>query len=271
MNKKISLFKAIKKLSAVLLLFLALGCMSTGGAAATVPPDIGISWCEDPAQEEHGEDLQAYIDTVAAAGGNPVLLPLIENENQAKEILGAIDGLVLTGGEDIDPSLYGEAPHANLEYTNPQRDASDSLLLAAALKSDFPVVAVCRGVQFLNVFQGGTLYQDLPSQYGTDQLHRSADEVDFEYHDIAVEEGSLLAGIMGQPVLNANSWHHQGIKDVGAGLDVIAIAEDGMIEALQLDDAAFVLGVQFHPEWHYVEGDTEYLAIFEELVKFASE
>ncbi|GAB1476434.1 gamma-glutamyl-gamma-aminobutyrate hydrolase family protein [Bacillota bacterium] len=258
-------------LSLLLSAFVLFGC---GGEAVDSPaelPDIGISWCDDIDVEEYGEDLQAYIDAVEKAGGNPVLLPLIETEEAAESLLDSIDALVLTGGEDVDPSYYGEDPDPNLEDVNVERDTSDFLLLQAALDRDLPVLAICRGFQVLNVISGGSLYQDIPTLYGTEVLHRSVDQVDFAYHDIDISEGSLLADIMGAGTLNVNSWHHQGVKNLGEGLDVIANSEDGMVEAVQKEGSTFVLGLQFHPEWHVDYGETEHLKIFEKLVELASE
>jgi putative glutamine amidotransferase len=269
MKKKTFKFTLIL-LTLILTVFLAFGCGNSDDSSKSDIPKIGISWCEDIDADEHSEDLQVYINAVEQAGGDPVLLPLIEDEDQADEVLDTIDGLVMTGGEDIDPSYYGEEPDSKLETVNAERDKSDNYLLKAALDEDFPILAICRGVQFLNVVCGGTLYQDIPTQYDTDILHRSTDQVDFVYHDIDIVKGSKLADIMGAGTLNVNSWHHQGIKKLGDGLTVVATAKDGMIEAVEKDDATFVLGLQFHPEWHIDDGDTEFLPIFQTLVEYAS-
>lgn len=256
-------------LNVIVLSLVMIGCASHDFPAfddATTPQiKIGISWLEDPNQAEHGEDLQAYIDAVVASGAEPVLLPLIVNNAQAHQIVESLDGLILTGGEDIDPQLYGEAPIEQLEEIIPERDLSDLLLLEAALEQDLPMVAICRGMQVLNVYQGGSLYQDLPTQKPSHIEHRCPDLVDFTYHSIEIKPGSLLAEILAADKVEVNSWHHQGIKTVGTNLKVIATAEDGMIEALQKSDSRFVLGLQFHPEWQYVEGNQQMLAIFEEL------
>jgi|GEM_PF-443301 len=237
-----------------------------GGASVK----IGLSWMEDINAEEHGEDLQAYIDAVKAAGAEAVLLPLITSAEQAQNETGNIDALIMTGGGDIDPAEYGEAPSDLLEDVDTARDKSDLLLLKAAIDKDIPVLATCRGMQVLNVLQGGTLYQDIPTQFGTSILHRSVDQVDFAYHDITVKSGSFIDQIMGKTRFSVNSWHHQGIKDLGKGLEVTATSDDGMIEAVELQGAAFVLGVGFHPEWLVADGQTEFLAFFERLIEEAS-
>ncbi len=258
-------------LSLVLVAFLALGCNGTEGNLNSELPDIGISWCDDIDTDEYGEDLQAYVDAVKKAGANPVLLPLFNSEEEVSAMIDTFDALILTGGEDIDPSYYNEEPDAYLEDVNLERDKSDYLLLEKALEKDMPILAICRGCQYLNVISGGTLYQDIPTLYDTDILHRSEDEIDFEYHDIAISEGSHLANIMGAGTLNVNSWHHQGIKELGSGLVVTAISEDGMIEAIERTDAKFTVGLQFHPEWHVDDGDEDFLKIFKELTLLAKD
>lgn len=268
---KNTIFKSsVVLLSFVLLAFISFGCRNNDSSSNPDLPDIGISWCEDIDTDEHSEDLQAYIDAVEQAGGKPVLLPLIEDEDQAEKALAAVDGLVMTGGEDIDPSYYHEEPDANLETVNPARDKSDYILLSTALEKDMPVLAICRGCQYLNVICGGTLYQDIPTQYNTKLQHRSTDQVDFVYHDIDISEGSHLADMMGEGKLNVNSWHHQCIKDLGRGLKSVATAEDGIVEAIEKEDATFVVGLQFHPEWHVDYGDTQFLDIFKKLVEHSS-
>jgi putative glutamine amidotransferase len=262
--------------SLFLLVFFTLGCVGNNGAidgGTNIPVDgdrpiIGISWCEKTDVSEYSEDLQAYIDAAELAGGVPMLLPLITDEAGANEWLEEIDALIMTGGEDIDPSYYNEKADANLEDVNSERDQSDYILLTAALEKNMPVLAICRGHQMLNVVCGGSLYQDIPTQYETDILHRSLDEVDFEYHDIGIVKGSKLAEILDSGTIGVNSWHHQAIKDLGQGLYIVATSADGMVEAIEREGMAFVLGVQFHPEWHVDDGDMEYLAIFEKLVEY---
>lgn len=228
---------------------------------------IGISWCEETDVEEYSEDLQAYIDAVDKAGGVSLLLPLIAEKGEAEEALDSIDALIMTGGEDIDPSYYNEEPNANLEEVNSPRDKSDYILLTAALEREIPLLAICRGHQMLNVVCGGTLYQDIPTQYETEVFHRSPDQVDFEYHNIGIVKGSALAEIMGSGTIAVNSWHHQAIKNLGEGLYVIATAADGIVEAIEGDGNTFVVGVQFHPEWHVDDGDIVHLELFKKLVE----
>ena len=230
---------------------------------------MGLAWLADFENGEVDEDTQAYIDAVTRAGGEPVLLEQATDLDSAKAALDTVDALILTGGEDVDPSYYNEAPAPMLEAPNPARDTSDYWMMTAALDEDFPTLATCRGMQVMNVVCGGTLYQDLPTQFDSDIQHRDPELVDFTYHDVTIEDGSLLAQIMGAGKLNVNSWHHQGIKTVGEGLTVTARSDDGLVEALEMQDKTFMLGVQFHPEWRVVEGDDSFLPFFTALMDAA--
>lgn len=240
-------------------------------AAAKVK--VGISWQEDIDAEEHGEDLMAYINTVEKAGGEPVLLPLVTNEDEAKAELEKVDCLIMTGGEDIDPSYYNEEPDPNLEEVNKERDVSDMAFMQAAIDTDFPTLCTCRGMQVLNVASGGSLYQDIPTteQFKEQKVvHRDPEEIDFTYHDLTIEEDSQLARIVGDADMEFNSWHHQGIKDVGENLKVTATSEDGSIEGLERTDCSYIVGVQFHPEWSVEEGDDSFLVFFTDLMDQAA-
>ena len=236
-------------------------------AAAKVK--VGISWQEDINTDEHGEDLMAYVNTVEKAGGEPVLLDLVTDQESAKAELAKVDCLILTGGEDVDPSYYGEEPDPALEDVNKERDVSDMALLQEAIDEDMAVLCTCRGAQVLNVLSGGSLYQDIPS---TEQfkdsgvLHRDPEEIDFTYHEVTIEEGSLLSQIVGKSRLNVNSWHHQGLKDIGENLVVTATSDDGMVECIERTDCTYVIGVQWHPEWSVEEGDDSFLVFFTDLM-----
>ncbi|MBQ6496440.1 MAG: gamma-glutamyl-gamma-aminobutyrate hydrolase family protein [Firmicutes bacterium] len=230
---------------------------------------VGISWQEDIDQEEHGEDLMAYVHTVEKAGGEAVLLPLVKDQEEAKAELEKVDCLIMTGGEDVDPAYYGEEPDENLEEVNKERDVSDMAMLQEAIDEDMPVLCTCRGLQVLNVLSGGSLVQDIPTseEYKDSKIqHRDPAEEDFTYHDLTIEEDSLLAQIVGDTTLNANSWHHQGIKELGDNLKVTATSEDGMIEGIERTDCSYIVGVQFHPEWNVEEGDDSYLVFFTDLM-----
>jgi len=193
---------------------------------------------------------ESYFELVASAGGRPVLLPPPStgpggSGAGADEVIDVIDGLVLTGGGDVDPFAYGERPGPEVGGVDVNRDVSERALLAAALRADMPVLAICRGCQILNVELGGTLHQHVPDVVGT-LAHRSAP---FEFGDVEVETvpGSVAAEVFGDTTTVLCS-HHQSIRDIGRGLVPTAASADGVIEAVEMPSARFVLGVQWHPE-----------------------
>jgi putative glutamine amidotransferase len=193
---------------------------------------------------------EAYYELVAAAGGRPLLLPPLRRAPSgpgfgAEEVIDHLDGLVLTGGGDVDPAAYGEKAEPEVGGVDPVRDASERALLRAALAVDLPVLAVCRGCQILNVELGGTLFQHLPEVVGHD-AHRHAPSV-FGEVKVTTEPGSRTESVFG-PAATVLCSHHQSIKEMGAGLVATAHADDGVIEAVELTGSSFVLGVQWHPE-----------------------
>jgi putative glutamine amidotransferase len=193
---------------------------------------------------------ESYYELVAAAGGRPVLLPPLRTAAAgpgfgATDVIDSLDGLVLTGGGDVDPAAYGEAADPEVAGVNPVRDDSERALLAAALKVDLPVLAVCRGCQILNVELGGTLHQHLPDVVGNDQ-HRRAPLV-FGEVGVTTAPGTQTSAVFGSTTTVLCS-HHQSIDRLGAGLVATAHADDGVIEAVELPGSLFVLGVQWHPE-----------------------
>ncbi len=221
--------------------------------ASSQPPRIGLSTYVEDARwgvwHEGAALLPAsYVRVVAAAGGLPVMLPPIvpvDVESSVAAALGGIDGLVLTGGPDVDPARYGEAPHPETDVPRGERDRWELDLVRAALAVDLPVLAVCRGAQLLNVALGGSLHQHLPHVVGS-AVHRPELGT---YGSIAVrvEPASRLASIVGDgPEVSCH--HHQAIDRVGAGLAVSARAPDGTIEAVEVTGARFAVGVQWHPE-----------------------
>ena len=202
----------------------------------------------------------AYVQALERAGGRPVLIP--PSEHGIEETLDAVDGLVFSGGSDLDPDLYDQEPHDETFGVVPERDRAELALLEAALARDLPVLAVCRGSQVLNVARGGDLVQHLPDLVG-DEKHKHTPGT-FADHDITLQPGTRLASLLGDhaPV---KSHHHQGFGRVGDGLRVAAHAEDGTIEAVEDPSRRFALGVLWHPE------AGEDLKLFEELVDAARE
>ena len=184
-----------------------------------------------------------YVEMVEAAGARPLLVP--PSEDGVEETLDALDGLLLSGGADLDPKVYGAEAHPATNGTRPARDRAELALLEGALARDLPVLAVCRGSQVLNVALGGDLVQHLPEVLG-DERHREVPGT-FSEHGVRVEEGSRLAAILGEHV-PVKSSHHQGFGRVGEGLRPVAWADDGTLEGLEDPARRFALGVLWHPE-----------------------
>jgi gamma-glutamyl-gamma-aminobutyrate hydrolase PuuD len=200
------------------------------------------------------------VQAVERAGGRPVLIP--PSEDGVEETLGAVDGIVFSGGSDLDPELYDGEPHEQTFGIVPERDRAELALLEAALARDMPVLAVCRGSQVLNVARGGDLVQHLPDVVGDDK-HKHTPGA-FADHDVTLEPGTRLAELLGDRAA-VKSHHHQGFGRLGEGLRVAAHAEDGTIEAVEDPSHRFALGVLWHPE----AGEDRKL--FEELVGAAVE
>ncbi len=222
---------------------------------------IGITRCHRIAD---------YIEAVAASGAEPVVL---EADHGPQGLLKYLDGLVLSGGGDVDPALFGEAPHPAYSPAEEGRDAAEIALVHAALVSKTPVLAICRGIQVLNVAAGGTLVQDIPTEVRHSLAHRIDKHKDFPAHEVAVSPGSKLASLLGadasRPIVEVNSRHHQAVKAVAPGFHVTAKAIDGVIEALESDDrSAFCVGVQWHPE--NFGADSRFRQLFRGLIHAAS-
>jgi len=216
-------------------------------------PLIGITPDEGLTTGPHGlprlELKRAYADAVASAGGLPVVLPVTQDESMIESYLAILEGLVVSGGAfDVPPELYGEKPRPGLGETKPLRTAFELALLQAALDRDLPVLGVCGGMQLLNVACGGTLYQDLRRELPSAGQHEMEGDRRLPSHEVSVTAGTQLAAATGPGSLMVNSTHHQAVKKVGAGLVVSAVAPDGMVEAIEMPERRFALGVQWHPE-----------------------
>jgi putative glutamine amidotransferase len=189
-----------------------------------------------------------YVDAIETAHGASLLVTPAHAPASLECLMDLADGLVLSGGEDVDPARYGEDPHPQLGITNPLRDAMELHALQCALRREIPVLAICRGMQLMNVCFGGTLYQDLPSQRPGEIVHEQDAPVGHRWHHANVKTGSRLEHIFGTEELFINSFHHQAVRRLGDGLRPVAWAEDGVIEAVEADGFPWVFGVQWHPE-----------------------
>jgi putative glutamine amidotransferase len=198
-----------------------------------------------------------YVKAVRKAGALPVLLPIVD-PSDAAAVLQTVDALIVTGGCDVDPTNYGAAPEPMLGPTDLVRDAADLAITRAAVESNVPTLATCRGIQVLNVAMGGTLMQHIDQHMRTDMYNE-------DVHAVDIDPSSRLATILGTEALGVNSMHHQVIDRLGTGVRAVAHNHDGHIEAIEIDTSPAVLGVQWHPEMLRHRGD--HLALFEDLVR----
>jgi gamma-glutamyl-gamma-aminobutyrate hydrolase PuuD len=228
-------------------------------------PHIGLDAdFKDDARPHHKLYAQ-YTDAVLAAGGVPVIVPSLEDDEDVLSILSALDGLVLTGGPDLDPASYNEEPHASVVPLAARRQRATGRLVELALVMEIPVLGICLGCQVVNVALGGTLIQDVPSQVAGAIAHNPADDAKV-LHAVTVEPGSRLHSIVRAETIEVDSSHHQAIGRLGRNLVVSARSADGIIEAVEIP-AKWVLAVQWHPE--RTIDRPEHLALFRALVAAA--
>lgn len=216
---------------------------------------------------------QRYVHVLSAAGAIPWVIPLLErDEATLREIYGRLAGLFLPGGVDIDPATYGEPAGPACGRTDPARDWTELLLARWALADHKPLLAVCRGVQLLNVAVGGTLYQDIgtqiPAAIKHDNFPSGGYRRDDLSHDVHLAAGSRLARLLETETLSVNSMHHQGIARLAPGLVAVATAQDGLIEGVEASNGTFVLGVQWHPE-DLVDVDPRMRRLFDAFIAAA--
>jgi putative glutamine amidotransferase len=235
---------------------------SLGGIPADFPP----SWVMS----------QRYILTLTAAGAIPWMIPLVGDDGDTiRGIYEELDGVFLPGGADIDPASYSEDRHPLCDRTDPARDQVELLMTRWAMADRKPVLGICRGVQLINLAAGGTLYQDLAEQYEGSIRHDyfpfgGQYPRDHIAHDVQVAPGTRLAEMIGAGIVAVNSMHHQGIRQLGAGLVASAVAPDRLIEATESTDDAFLVGVQWHPE-ALTDSDARMRRLFDEFIAAAAD
>lgn len=255
--------------AAAIAMLAACGCK--GHAEQDVPLRVGIttSYSAGGGRITLGD---SYVESVRRGGNIAFALPLVHSAEQAAQVLESMDVLLLTGGEDVDPRWYGEEKIGECVHVNAIRDTSDMHYARAAVRRGMKILAICRGEQLLNVAMGGTLFQDLPSQYidtlaarGQERpdsllIHRQAEPGDQATQTIYIDRTSVLYRLLGTDTAGINTFHHEAVKDIAPGLKVIARTPDGMVEAYEGNN---ILGLQFHPEKFVSAGQDLFLPVFE--------
>ncbi len=214
---------------------------------------------------------QTYIDAVVNGGGVPIILPIVDDELVTKSLYEMCDGLLISGGNDPDPHLYGEDPLPQVVDFSRRRDDHELKLIEWALKDDKPLLGICRGMQLLNIHLGGDLFQDLPSQVEGSINHRASSELktltDLS-HNLKIKPASRLSKILGGTEIGANAHHHQAIRRLGKDLEEVAWAEDGIIEAVEIPKGKkFVVAVQPHPESLESSAEPRWAKLFQSFIE----
>jgi len=232
-------------------------------------PLIGITACHSKNIKglETVQILRAYVAATVDAGGAPILIPPDLPEDSWRSLFSRLDGILFSGGADIDPEHFAGEPHPTVDV-EAERDTLELPLLRAAAEGDKPFLGICRGLQVMNVALGGTLYthilDQLPNALQHDQHDKPRNALT---HPVRMEEGTRLAEILGEPLMQVNSLHHQGIKDLAPNLRPTAYSPDGLIEGIELPEHKFAVAVQWHPEW--MRDSAEMRKLFKSFVKAA--
>ncbi len=234
-------------------------------------PLIGLT----PAHDIESGDVKArptYMRALKAAGAIPVVMPLDASEEDLKQLSKDMDGFLFTGGPDVHPFLFGEETQAHCGNVSAARDQMEISLLPMIIELRKPVLGICRGIQVLNIALGGNIWQDIPSQITRDfpLAHSQPFSYDMACHTVALTEGSLLARISERSSIKVNSMHHQAVKDLAPGLIASAYSPDHLIEALEMTDYPFLIGVQWHPEYLW-ENNEEAFRLFQTFVNACKE
>lgn len=213
-------------------------------------PLIGVM----PLWDEEKESiwmLPGYLDGIFQAGGTPVIFPFLTEESDIKRLADLCDGFLFTGGQDVSPEIYQEEPLDGLVSCCRKRDDMESIVLKEALKTGKPLLGICRGIQFINARLGGTLYQDIPTQHPSDTEHHQSAPYSSAVHNVDVMKHTPLYDCLQAERLPVNSYHHQAVKAVAPGLEIMAVSTDGLVEALYKPDHPFLWAVQWHPEFSF--------------------
>ena len=211
-----------------------------------------------------------YVSSVIAAGGVPIMIPMDASEENLRQTLELVDGVIFSGGHDIAPIRYQEEPHQQLQEICPERDAFDFLLYRLTKERKLPILGICRGYQLMNVSEGGKLYQDLSLKETESFKHSQGHGPSIPTHTVSIGAGSRLHEILGKEEIRVNSFHHQAVKSVSEKVAISGKALDEVIEAIEVKNYPFAVGVQFHPEM-LQEKEEDMRKIFSALVSAAKE
>ena len=209
--------------------------------------------------------LPGYFGGITEAGGLPVMLPLTNDSADIQQITFMCDGFLFTGGQDVDPKLYSARKTGACGECSSERDLMEELLLKRAMEADKPILGICRGIQFINAALGGTLWQDIPSQFSDTITHCQKPPYDVPIHEVNVRADSPLYDLLKADTIPVNSYHHQGVRALSPELLSMAEAPDGLIEAVYAPNKKFLWAVQWHPEFSYLKDGNSRL-IFREFV-----
>ena len=253
-----------QKIKSLIILTLVLGCPKLICAQAVGRLVVGII---ETCGEKTSGAPRTYIRALLEGGNIPLIVPCTPDTTVIDEVLQKTDVLMLIGGEDVSPSYYHTPPSPHLGEVNDIRDSFEWLVLTRARLKNIPLIGTCRGLQVINVFYGGTLYQDLPTEKPSSVVHSHEDMSDRPTHFINIEPGSRLHEALHTERIGVNSTHHQAVKDLALGFNITAIADDGVVEAIESNDFP-VMAVQFHPE-RLVSKDSRFKAIYRDLLKIA--
>lgn len=210
--------------------------------------------------------LPGYMNGIENAGGIPIMLPLTDDIQVIKKLADMCSGFLFTGGHDVSPSLYGQKPYGKCIECFAPRDILEKELFTLALAENKSVLGICRGIQFINAYLGGTLYQHLPDENPSEIEHHQAPPYDLPSHSVKLIHNSPLESLLGCDMLDVNSYHHQAIKELAKSLEAMAYSPDGLVEAAYMQRKRFVWAVQWHPEFDFKTNENS-RKIFSEFIK----
>ncbi len=216
--------------------------------------------------EQNTKVQNGYIRAIEESGGIPILLPYVKDTDTMERFVSLCDGFFFTGGADIDPQRYGEEPKNTCGRIQYARDELEFAVIQIVNKTSKPLLAVCRGAQLVNIALGGTLYQDIPSEINTQISHKQTEPKNSPSHDVQILKSTPLFELMKKTEMTANSFHHQAIKKLGEGLQIMAVADDGIVEAFCLSGERYLRAYQWHPERLYGT-DIDNRLIFDDFIR----